>query len=140
MWQFTYNDQIIGSSSSDDNTQVFRLNENETPGALSFYLNGTQVFSPTGFGIGINSWHHLAICRSGANTRMFVDGLQNGATNTSWTGTFRMDALGMFLFNGNPFSGQVRSAQFRGYIDDLLVAKTALYTSNFTPTGPHPTS
>jgi hypothetical protein len=129
--------QIIGSSASDINTQIFRLNQ-ISAGNLAFFLNGTQVFQPTPAGLVINTWHHLAICRSGTVTRMFVDGVQKGETNTSWTGTFRMDVIGTFFFNGYRYTAD-GIYDFAGHIDDLRATKAALYTANFTPpTGPHP--
>jgi len=134
VWQSNYEDRILGSSSSDGNTQVFRLSQSGA-GNLSFYLNGTQVFSPTSADLATNTWQHLAICRSGSNTRMFVDGVQKGSTNTTWIDTFRMDVIGQFFFGGSPFGNQ-----FRGHIDDLRITKAARYTANFTPTGPHPLS
>jgi hypothetical protein len=130
-------DQIIGSSASDINTQIFRLNQ-ISAGNLAFFLNGTQVFQPTPAGLAINTWHHLAICRSGTVTKMFVDGVQKGETNTSWTGTFRMDVIGTFFFNGSRYADGIYD--FTGHIDELRLTKAARYTSNFTPTGPHPTS
>ncbi|MGA1114660.1 MAG: LamG domain-containing protein [Aquiluna sp.] len=134
LWQSEYEDRTIASSSSDTNTQVFRLNQGGA-GNLSFYLNLVQVFSPTAAGLALNTWQHLAICRSGSNTRMFVDGVQKGSTETAWTGTFRMDVIGHFFFSGSAYGGQ-----FKGHIDDLRVTKAARYTANFTPTGPHPLS
>jgi hypothetical protein len=135
VWQSNFEDRVIGSSSSDGNTQVFRLGEGGS-GRLSFYLNGTQVFFPTAADIAINTWQHLAICRSGSSTRMFVDGVQKGSTNTTWAGTFRMDVIGMFFFSGSPYDNQ-----FRGHIDDLRITKAARYTANFTPpTAPFPNS
>ena len=123
-------DMIAASSSADGNTQIFRLNEGGTTGHLSFYLNGTQVFSPTAAGITANTWQHVAICRSGSSTRMFVNGTQAGSTNTSWTGSFRIDVIGAFFFSGGIYS----SERFNGHIDELRVTKgLALYTANFTP-------
>jgi hypothetical protein len=130
-------DQIIGSSSSNTNTQIFRLNQNST-GNLAFFLNGTQVFQPTPAGLAINTHQHLAICRSSSSTRMFVNGFQIGPTNTTWTGTFRMDVIGTFFFDGSRYTTAIYD--FTGHIDELRLTKAARYTSNFTPTGPHPTS
>jgi hypothetical protein len=129
-------DMIIGSSSSDGNTQIFRLNEGGS-GTLSFFLNGTAVFSATAAGIVVDAWQHLAIARSGSSTRMFVDGVQVGSTNTSWSGTFRMDKIGLLWFSGSPFSNR-----YTGFIDNLRITKgIARYTANFTPpTAPFPDS
>jgi hypothetical protein len=130
-------DQIIGSSASDQNTQIFRLNAGRT-GTLSFYLNGASVFDATNANITANTWQHLAICRSGTSTRMFVNGFQIGPTNTTWTGTFRMDVIGTFFFDGSRY--EYPASDFTGHIDELRLTKAARYTSNFTPAGPHPTS
>ena len=132
-------DYIIGSSGTDPNTQVFRLNEGGS-GRLSFFLNGIQVFSATAAGIAANTWQHLAISRSGSSTRMFVNGTQIGSTNTSWIGTFRMDVVGTFFFNGSRYN--LPPSDFHGYIDDLRITKgVARYTANFTPpTEPFPDS
>ena len=130
-------DQVIGSSSSDGNTQIFRVNESGYVGHLSFYLNGSQVFEATAAGITNNTWHHLAICRSGTSTRMFANGQQVGATNTTWAGTFRFDVIGAFFFGGS-----IYGYRFNGYLDNIRVTKgIARYTSNFTPpTAPFPNS
>lgn len=121
---------MLGSSAVDSNTQIFRLNEGGSTGALSFYLNGTQVFSSTPAGVTANQWQHVAISRSGSSTRMFVNGTQIGSTNTTWTGTFRMDVIGKFFFGGSAAPGY----DFNGYIDELRITKgVARYVQNFTP-------
>jgi hypothetical protein len=128
-------DMMVGSSSSDNNTQVFRLNQ-AGAGRLSFFLNGTQVFNAVAAGITTNTWHHLAISRNGSSTRMFVDGVQIGSTSP-YSGTFRMDVIGTFFSFGSRFGND-----YNGYIDDLRITKgIARYTANFTPpTAPFPTS
>lgn len=121
-------DYIIASSSSDSNTQIFRLNEGGA-GRLSFYLNGTQVFAAQAAGVVANQWQHFAISRSGSNTRMFRNGVQVGATNTTWTGTFRCDRIGMFFVSGSP-SGN----SYLGHLNDFRVTKgVSRYNANFTP-------
>lgn len=126
-------DTSMASSSSDSNTQIFRLNEGGS-GRLSFYLNGTQVFSPTAAGITTNTWQHVSICRSGSSTRMFVNGTQVGSTNTTWTGSFRIDVIGAYFFNGSLYG----STHFNGHIDELIVLKRATRTANFTaPASPY---
>jgi hypothetical protein len=114
-------DQIIVGHSSQ-NVQMFRLNEGGA-GRLSFYLNGVQVFPSTPAGITTNNWYHLAITRVGSTTRMFVNGVQLGSSNNSWTGSFKMNIIGGAF-----------GYQYNGYIDDLRITKgVARYISNFTP-------
>jgi|GEM_PF-670403 prepilin-type N-terminal cleavage/methylation domain-containing protein len=114
--------QIIFGHSSQ-NVQMFRLNEGVV-GRLSFFLNGTQVFSATSAGISPNNWYHLAITRSENTTRMFVNGVQVGANNNSWTGTFKVNMIGLNWFGSS----------YTGYIDDFRITKgVARYAFNFTP-------
>lgn len=95
---------------------------------MSFYMSDTQVFSSTPAGITANQWQHLAFCRSGSSTRMFVNGVQIGSTAT-FSGTFRMDVIGKFFV-----VGVEGGADFNGYIDEVRITKgVARYTSNFTP-------
>jgi hypothetical protein len=117
-------DKIIAGhgGSGNQNVQLFRINSGAA-GNMSFYLNGTQVFSNTAAGITANQWQHLAISRTGSTTRMFVDGAQIGSSNTSWTGSFKFNLIGG-MFN----------LDFQGYIDEFRVTKgVARYTANFTP-------
>jgi hypothetical protein len=131
-------DMLVGSSSSDFNNQIFRINQAGT-GNLSCFINPTQVFAATAAGITTNTWHHLAMCRSGTNTRMFVDGTQVGSTNTTWSSTFRMDIVGAFFVAGGIATPPL---YFNGYIDELRITKgVARYTASFTaPTAPFPDS
>lgn len=122
-------DQVIASSSIDSNTQILRLNQQNNTNTLSCYLNGTQVFNLVATGVSMaNTWRHVAMTRQGSSTRLFVDGTVI-ATNTTYTGNFRMDVIGQLFFNGTPFD-----YQFGGYIDEVRVTNGfARYTANFTP-------
>jgi hypothetical protein len=129
VWAFpTSNvDMLIGTSPSDPNVQIFRINQDGVIGNLGIYINGVQVFIVSS-GITANAWHHIAFSRNGTNSRIFVNGIQKGSTNTTWSGTFRMDLIGAFFFSGNRFY------DYRGYLDDFRITKGfARYTSNFTP-------
>jgi len=76
-----------------------------------------------------DAWYHIAVCRQGSSTKLFLNGTQEGSTFTDTTN----------YLNGasRPIIGEVG-----GYIDDLRVTKgVARYTSNFTPPTaplPHP--
>ena len=81
---------MVGSSGIDFNTQWMRFNENTT-GNISMYHDsasggtpGAYVFQNVAGGITTNKWHHVVTCRSGTNTRLFVDG-DLKATNTSFS-------------------------------------------------------
>jgi len=76
--------------------------------------------------LSLGNWYHFALCRSGSSTRMFINGIQEGATYTDT--------------NNYTTSGPICIAEwpswysFTGYLDELRITKgVARYTSNFTP-------
>jgi hypothetical protein len=79
------------------------------------------------------TWQNGAITRAGAVGRLFVDGLVVN-TNNSFATAINTSEVYIGAENAN-------SNWHRGFIDDLRLTKgVCRYTSNFTPTGPHPTS
>ena len=98
----------------------------ETSSSLRFN-NGGDVFSIAG--IQAKTWYHVAICRSGSTTKMFLNGAQVGSA-TDTTTYINQPSRPMIGANGNG-SGNL---PFNGYISDVRCLKgTALYTSSFTP-------
>ena len=98
----------------DNNTNRFQFTS-----AITNY-----VFTTTNYND--NAWHHFAVTREGTSLRGFVDGVQQGSTQTmSDSFTSRKILMMSQLRDGGD---QV------GYVSDARVIKgTALYTSSFTP-------
>jgi hypothetical protein len=96
--------------------------------SLQYNVGGSQI---TGGTITLNTWHHIAICRSGSSTKMFLDGTQIGST---WSAsTTYVDGGRMRLGN----SGYNAAAGMNGFLSNVRVVNAAIYTSNFTvPTSP----
>ena len=71
-----------------------------------------------------DAWHHFAYCRSGTTGKMFVDGTELGSAtdNANYASTS--------LRIGARYTGNTQ--YYVGYIDDILISKTAKYTSAFT--------
>jgi hypothetical protein len=79
-----------------------------------------------GGNITLNTWHHVAITRSGGSLRGFIDGVQLGSTVTETT-----NLVDNSLKIGYSFSS---AYAMTGYVDEFRVTKgVARYTSNFTP-------
>jgi Concanavalin A-like lectin/glucanases superfamily len=94
---------------------------------LNYYTNNGNP-SITGSALNANQWYHIALCRSGTSTRLFVNGIQVGSTlsdSQSYINGANRPILGA--------DGNVVGSYFNGYIDDLRISKVARYTSNFTP-------
>ena len=96
-------------------------------GVLSYYVNSADQI--TGGTLVANTWYHIALCRSGGSTRLFVNGTQVGSTysdaNSYLNGTNRP------IIGGQGYLG---TATFTGYISNIRILNgTALYTTTFTP-------
>jgi len=114
-----------------------------TSGAWLVDLNGAVIGWGPGSSIVIssssilaNTWYHLAICRSGSSTRMFLNGTQTGSTYTD-SGSYTVGTNRPIIGGSGNSLG---SFNFPGYIDDLRITKgAARYTANFTaPTAAFP--
>jgi hypothetical protein len=81
-----------------------------------------------GSAVAQNTWIHIAVCRSGTSTRLFIDGQQSGSTYTDSTNYINAASRPIIGASGS------LTAPLNGYIDDLRVTKgIARYTSNFLP-------
>jgi len=91
-------------------------------GGLDFSYTATGVTSSTV--VTQNTWHHVALTRSGTSIKSFLDGVNVGSA-TSGADFIQTDILKI---------GCERTTQtFDGYISNLrLVKGTALYTADFT--------
>lgn len=107
-----------------------------TPSGASHVCFGVgpagEIFNGT---ISLNTWYHIAICRSGTTQTTYINGVQSssGTSTTNWLNGTDRPIIGT---DGNvPLSpGYI----FNGYITNLRVVKgVAVYTGNFTvPTLP----
>ena len=103
---------------------------------ISLYLDGaTRVLyfyhssanRITGTALTVATWTHIALCRSGTSTRMFVNGTQVGSTYTDTT-AYLVPAFRPVIGG----TGSVTPAWFNGYMDDVRITSAARYTANFT--------
>jgi hypothetical protein len=95
-------------------------------GAITLYVNGGNVISSST--VSINTWYHVALCRSSGSTKLFINGTQSGSTYS--------DANNYINATNRPFIGANNTGSYflNGYIDDLRITKGyARYTSTFTP-------
>ena len=79
-----------------------------------------------------NTWYHVAVCRNGADLRLFVDGSQLGSTHDISTRYLHNNVydllVGALTNTGGSITGSVD-----GYMDEVRISSTARYTTTFTP-------
>jgi hypothetical protein len=97
---------------------------------LAYYYNGTSYSSSTV--VPLNSWVHLAICRSGTTLKIFQNGVEtlSRTDSSNLTGTSTGSVTIARATQG--------IAYINGYLSNFRIVKgTAVYTANFTvPTTP----
>jgi hypothetical protein len=106
-----------------------------TSGNLYYYVSSANRI--TGGSVSTSTWYHIAVCRSGTSTKMFVNGTQVGSTYTDSNNYLNGTQRPMIGADGNAGGG---SNGLDGYIDDIRITKGyARYTANFTaPTAAFP--
>jgi hypothetical protein len=94
-------------------------------GAISWLVNGAvQIASAA---ITANSWVHVAVSRSSASTKIFINGTQSGST---YSDTNNYGQSSAFIGRGSVTT----TLYLNGYLSNVrLVKGTAVYTANFTP-------
>lgn len=112
----------------------FRGSSSATPAPYIYNDNGILVYGAAGANritytyATLNTWVHVAVCRIGTSTKMYVNGTQVGATY--------IDANSYTVGTGAPYIGQngVGGGWFTGYMSNIRVVKgVGVYTGTFTP-------
>jgi len=129
------NTGLMGTVNASTWTIEFNGNTNN----LSFFVgsigSGARIITTT-TNAKTSTWIHVAVSRSGNTTRMFINGIQEGAT---YIASYTVAASANPIYVGSSFFAPSTNT-ITGYIDDLRITKgVARYTSNFTPpTAPFP--
>lgn len=101
-------------------------NSGAAPGTFSLQVNNAVVIS--GGTMTAEIWHHIAVCRSGTRTKLFINGAQVGSS--------LYDTTDYLCAAGRPYFGVTsynESGAFAGRMDDIrIVTGAALYPSDFT--------
>jgi hypothetical protein len=93
-------------------------------GVLKYYVGADRI---TGSTLSANTWYHIALVRYSGTTKLYVNGVQSGASYA--------DTNNYALNTGSPRIGAAfnNTVSVNGYIDDFRISRFARYVSNFTP-------
>jgi hypothetical protein len=94
-------------------------------GAINWYVSNTIQISSAA--ITANSWVHIAVSRSSASTKMFINGTQAPST---YNDTNNYGQSSAFIGRGSVAA----TLHVNGYLSNVrLIKGTAVYTGNFSP-------
>jgi hypothetical protein len=88
---------------------------------LKFFVNNTDRITQNST-FTYNAWHHVVVTRTGTNTKMFVNGIQEGSTYTD-SNNYINGALRPFTGDGVTPTPPSNSYGITGYISNLRVVK-----------------
>jgi len=113
-------------NNSVGNYPFLRVNTN---GSVVFNANGDVITSASGV-ISTGTWYHVAVCKSGSSTKMFVNGTQVGSTYTDNI-TYLAPSPRALRIGDNVFSAFAE--EMNGHMDEFRISNSARYTTTFTP-------
>jgi hypothetical protein len=104
-------------------------------GNMLIYCDNSGYFAYATYGVGnvllssivtpLNTWTHIAISRTGTNSKIFVNGAIGASTSSD------SNNWGQSVFN---IGSDIASNFLNGYLSNLRIVKgTGLYTTTFTP-------
>lgn len=125
---------IVSQDDGGNNNQCFQFRLVTSNNTLQFIYwtssaRSSAVAVTTTNSVKLNQWNHVAVCWTGTNLYLFINGIVgfSGAVSTMYGATNSPTWIGVL-------SSLNTTAFFKGYISNVRMIKgTALYTSNFTP-------
>jgi hypothetical protein len=106
---------------------LYNIIYTNSTGKLIYNTNSADRITGTTT-LSTGTWYHIAVCRSGTSTKLFLSGTQEGSTYTD-SNSYIVGA-NRPVIGGNGYT--LGNAPLNGYIDDLRITKYARYTATFT--------
>lgn len=97
-------------------------------GSTIYYVNGVFRITSLTTATPLNQWSSVAIVRYQGNTKMYINGVQEGVTFADNTNYLR----GSCTIGCNGFE-QTGTYPIKGYMDEIRVSNIARYTGPYTP-------
>ena len=106
---------------------IFRIQSNLKM-SMAYNVGGGGANGPTSTGnVPLNTWNHVVWTRSGTTLRYFINGVLD--TTSTLSGTFQNSGTELVI---GSYNTQV-DTYMNGYISNLRVSNSAVYTTAFTP-------
>lgn len=98
-------------------------------GSTIYYVAATTRITSSTTATPLNQWSSVAVVRYNGNTKMYINGVQEGVT---WTDNTNYIA-GNCTMGCNGYDGTAGTFPLKGYLDEIRISNVARYTSNYTP-------
>jgi len=127
-WMFVTGDKTYSCFCSASSNPNFTMSlADGSTNSRNLYLeyggSGTSISGITNY---LNTWTHIAVVRSSGTVTVYKNGISVGSASKS---AAVGDTANFYLLRNSGDSNQ----DFPGYISNFRICKSAVYTSNFTP-------
>lgn len=130
MWVYPYNYNEFANvlwAQTQSRPSYFLIFIQQNTGQISFQYNGS-VRGTSGNAVTLNAWNHVAVVRNSGTVKIYVNGVGSGTASV---------ADNISNTNWNPTIGRYSHAEtvysLNGLVTNVRVAKSAIYTADFTP-------
>ena len=122
------------ASTSNNGVWLASRNDNKFE-ARVYYVSGSWNMTMTSTNaFPRQTWHHLAMVRSGSSVKLYVNGVQEASgSNSSDLDTSVSTSLYIGAQGNLTSTGSLGSRGITGYVSNVRVSNEALYTAAFTP-------
>jgi hypothetical protein len=121
---------LISTNGTSWASGEWSISLNTTTGYLEWWISdvaGSALITST-TNMKDDAWHHVALTKSGNDTKLFIDGTQEGSTYATGY-SLVTPATGLIIGNCSYSADRA----FTGYMDEFRISDTARYTTTFTP-------
>jgi len=98
-------------------------------GQLAIQMNPFYTLHPTA--VALNVWSHVAVVRRSNIVTLYVNGV--GASSFFGNSNLTDQTVRPTIGNYSRLADQAAGQDYRGYLTNVRVAKSAIYSANFTP-------
>lgn len=120
------NERLIVFEGTTQTRGILISDTTKTAIGLNLFGSGWTILSGAG-AISNQTWFHCALVRSGTTTTLYINGTSVGSTTSQPLPTTNSSVS----IGGNIV--RFASSNFNGYIDEVRIVNSAVWTTNFTP-------
>jgi len=117
---------VLGNVNDAGDGEYWSFGTISTGAVRFYYYNGSPNSFTTSTTLSANKWYHLAFVNNGGSLTIYIDGVSSATSTKAGTPQFG-SAIAFSI-------GTCTGSSFNGYISNLRIVQSAVYTSNFTPT------
>lgn len=120
------NERLVVFEGTTQTRGILISDTTKTAIGVNLFGTGWQILSSAG-AISNQTWFHCALVRSGTTTTLYINGTSVGSTTSQTLPTTNSSVS----IGGNTV--RFADSNFNGYIDEVRVVNSAVWTTNFTP-------